>query len=205
MNIEGLDYNSQRPKLIMAEYGREVQMMVEHAMTLPTKEERQACATTIIATMKRLAQVSAKNSERMNTLWNHLALLSGGKLDIDYPVEITSLEDVKTKPDTVPYPDKKVPMRHYGKALFQVFDHLKTMEAGRERDELVKRTANQMKRCLMLYGHGNANGEKIADDLARFTDGAVQLDVCNFRFESVDVNAIQAQLEAPKKKKKKKK
>lgn len=189
----------------MAEYGREVQMMVEHAMTLPTKEERQACATTIIATMKRLAQVSAKNSERMNTLWNHLALLSGGKLDIDYPVEITSLEDVKTKPDTVPYPDKKVPMRHYGKALFQVFDHLKTMEAGRERDELVKRTANQMKRCLMLYGHGNANGEKIADDLARFTDGAVQLDVCNFRFESVDVNAIQAQLEAPKKKKKKKK
>lgn len=205
MNIEGLDYNSQRPQMKMSEYGREIQMMVEHAMTLPTKEERQACAETIITTMKRLTQSTMRDSERMYTLWNHLALLSNGQLDIDYPVEITSLEAISTKPEHIEYPDKRVPIRHYGKAMFQVFEHLKTMEPGEERDELIHRTANQMKRCLMLYGLGNSDHEKIADDLARFTDGNVQIDVRNFRFESVDIHAIQAQLEMPKKKKKRKK
>lgn len=205
MNIEGLDYNTQRHQMRMPEYGREVQMMVEHAMTLPTKEERLRCAESIVNTMKLIAPATAKDSDRMQTLWNHLALISGGKLDIDYPVEITSLDTIAERPDRIPYPDKRVAVRHYGKAMFQVFDKLKTMEAGEGRDALVAMTANQMKRCLMLYGLGNANNEKVADDLARYTDGIIQLDLQKFRFEAVDVRAIQAQLETPKKKKKKKK
>lgn len=205
MKIEGLDYNTQRSRMRMPEYGREVQTMVEHAMALPTKEERQQCAQTIIKTMKLLAPATNKDSDRIQTLWNHLAIISEGKLDIDYPVDITGLDDEANRPERVPYPDGKIPVRHYGKAMFQAFEKLKTMEPGRERDMLMGMVANQMKRCLMLYGLGNANNEKVADDLARYTDGVIQLDLQKFRFETVDVRAIQAQLETPKKKKKKKK
>lgn len=205
MKIEGLDYNTQRSKMRMPEYGREVQAMVEHAMTLPTKEERQQCAYTIIKTMKQLAPATNRDADRVQTLWNHLAIISEGKLDIDYPVEITGIDEAESRPERVPYPDGKVPVRHYGKAMFQTFEKLKTMEAGPERDALMAMTANQMKRCLMLYGLGNTNNEKVADDLARYTDGVIQLDLQKFRFETVDVRAIQAQLETPKKKKKKKK
>lgn len=205
MNIEGLDYNTQRSQLRMPEYGREVQQMVDYAISLPEKSERQACAQAIINTMKRLAPSTLRDASRIYTLWNHLAIIADGKLDIDYPVEITSLDQQTVKPEPVPYPNNRIPVRHYGKNMFQIFDRLKTMEPGEERNALVAMTANQMRRCLMLYGMGSSSKEKIADDLARYTDGNIQLDIQKFRFETVDINAMQQQLEAHKRKKKKKK
>lgn len=203
MEIQGLDYNTQRPQLLMHEYGRKIQQMVDYAKTLPTKEERQMYASNIIATMKRLTPGNQKNADRMQTLWNHLAILGNGELDIDYPVAITLANKVNTKPDRVKYPEGGIPVRHYGKALFKLFDILKTMEPGIERDELTKMTANQMKRCLMQYGHGNTDAAKIADDLALFTDGAVKLDIKTFRFESINIKDMQ-QPSAKKKRRKKK-
>ena len=78
-------------------------------------------------------------------------------------------------------------MRHYGRLLSKVFEKLKTMPEGPERDELVRQTANQMKRDLMAWGHGSIEDEKVADDLARFTDGKIQLDLQTFRFNAVSV------------------
>ena len=139
----------------------------------------------------------------MQTLWDHLALMSNFQLDIDYPVEITTEEKLTSKPSPVPYPAKSVYVRHYGQSLFQIFEKLKTMEPGEERDALVARTANQMKRCLLMYGHGNGDAEKVADDLARFTDGKIQLDIYNFKFDKIDVRSMQQQQTNNKKKKKK--
>lgn len=203
MNIEGLDYNTQRPAILMQEYGREVQMMIEHAITLPTKAERQQCANTIITTMKRLTPGNQKAVDRLQTLWNHLAIMSAGRLDIDYPesVRITGVE-APVRPDVVPYPEQTMAVRHYGKALAAIFDMLKTMPDGEERNQLIARTANQMRRCLILYGHGSSDGEKIADDLARYTDGVIQLDYKTFRFERFDAEALQQPQPSKKKKKK---
>lgn len=89
------------------------------------------------------------------------------------------------KPEPMPYPMKKIPVRHYGAMLFEAFEILKTMEPGRERDELVKLTANQMHRNLMQWSHGSSDGEKVASDLARFTDGKIQLDLNTFKFERI--------------------
>ncbi len=203
MNIEGLDYNTQREKIRLNQYGREIQQMVDYCVALPTKEERQECAETIIATMRRMTPSTQNNADRMQTLWDHLALMSNFQLDIDYPVEITTEEKLTSKPSPVPYPAKSVYVRHYGQSLFQIFEKLKTMEPGEERDTLVARTANQMKRCLLMYGHGNGDAEKVADDLARFTDGKIQLDIDNFKFDKIDVRSMQQQQNNNKKKKKK--
>lgn len=201
MNIDGLDYNTQREQIVLPEYGREIQQMVEYAVGLPDREERQRCARAIIAIMDRMVPESKNVEGHERKLWDQLAIMSRFQLDIDYPFDVTSASQMAQKPEPMPYPMKKIPVRHYGAMLFEAFEILKTMEPGRERDELVKLTANQMHRNLMQWSHGSSDGEKVASDLARFTDGKIQLDLNTFKFERI-VDREQSQGRNGKKKNK---
>ena len=183
MNIDGSDYNTQREQIVLPEYGREIQQMVDYAVGLPDREERQRCARAIITIMDRMFPESKNVEGHERKLWDQLAIMSRFQLDIDYPFDVTSASQIAQKPEPMPYPMKKIPVRHYGAMLFEAFEILKTMEPGRERDELVKLTANQMHRNLMQWSHGSSDGEKVASDLARFTDGKIQLDLDTFKFE----------------------
>ena len=187
MNIEGLDYNTQREKLVLPEYGREVQSMVDYAVALPTKAERQSCANAIIAIMRRMFSQSADAEGFERELWDHLAMMSNFKLDIDYPFDVTEAQTILSKPEPMTYPMNNIPVRHYGKMMFELFDKLKTMPEGPDRDALVRMVANQMKRDLMVWGHGSSDDEKVASDLAYFTDGKVQLDLDKFKFAKIEV------------------
>ena len=187
MNIEGLDYNTQREKLVLPEYGRDVQSMVDYAVALPTKAERQSCANAIIAIMRRMFSQSADAEGFERKLWDHLAMMSNFKLDIDYPFDVTEAQTILSKPEPMTYPMNNIPVRHYGKMMFELFDKLKTMPEGPDRDALVRMVANQMKRDLMVWGHGSSDDEKVASDLAYFTDGKVQLDLDKFKFAKIEV------------------
>lgn len=182
MNIEGLDYNTQRERLILPEYGREVQKMVDYAVALESKEERQRCAETIIGIMERMFPQAQDGADHEQKLWDHLAIMSNFKLDIDYPVDINEAKNIMKKPQLMGYPKQTNPVKHYGSMVFELFEKLKGMEPGPERDELTRLTANQMKRNLLLWSHGSSDDEKIASDLARFTDGKIQLDLDSFKF-----------------------
>ena len=185
MDIKGLDYNTQREKLVMPEYGREIQKMADHAVTLPTKEERLKCAQTIIRLMESKNPQVRDSSDYEQTLWDHLYLISHGQLDIDWPYDVSDAEKIHSKPQPMAHPSTgdQSPLRHYGRLLTELFDQLKQMPEGPQRDELVRLTANQMKRDLVTWGHGSVDDEKVADDLARFTDGKIQLDLSTFHFE----------------------
>ena len=197
MNIEGLDYNTQREQLIQPEYGREVQKMVEYAVSLNDKEERQLCAKTIISIMERMFPQSKENADYKQKLWDHLAIMSDFKLDIDYPVDISKAKSMEQKPQPIGYSKEKNPVKHYGSLVFQLFERLKTMPAGKERDALTKLTANQMKLNLIQWSHGSNDDEKIISDLARFTDGIIQLDLDKFKF---DVSVAKEPVDKKKKK-----
>ena len=198
MNIKGLDYNTHREQLLMPEYGREIQKMVDHAISLPTKDERQRCAATIIQQMETKVPQLTDSSDYEQTLWDHLYLMSHKQLDIDWPFDVTAAEKLQEKPKAIPLPQEGMRLRHYGKLLEQLFEKLKTMPEGEERDTLAYYTANQMKRNLMTWGHGSMSDEKVADDLARFTDGVIQLDLSTMKLDKVTA------IEEPKAKKKKK-
>lgn len=190
MNIEGLDYNTQREKLVMPEYGREIQNMVDYAVAIESREERQRCAEAIVSIMRRMFPEGGSSEEHSRKLWDHLAIMSGFKLDIDYPFDVSHAEEIAKKPEPMEYPMKKIPVRHYGAMLFEVFDKLKTMEPGDEREALVRLTANQMHRNLLQWSHGSCDLEKVASDLARFTDGKIQMDVDTFQFDKSIENEI---------------
>jgi hypothetical protein len=171
----------------MPEYGREIQKMVDHAVSLPTKEERQKCACTIIQLMETKVPQLVDSSDYEQTLWDHLYLMSHKQLDIDWPYDVSEAEKILNKPQPMQLPKDQVHLRHYGKLVCELFEKLKSMPAGEERDALTYYTANQMKRDLATWGHGSAEDERVANDLARFTDGIIQLDLNNFKFEKVVV------------------
>jgi ATP-dependent exoDNAse (exonuclease V) alpha subunit len=198
MDIQGLDYNTHRDKLLMPEYGREIQKMVDYAIGLTEKSERQSCAQEIIRMMETKVPELRDNVDFEQTLWDHLYLMSHKQLDIDWPYDVTAAEKLQNKPNAIPLPQESMRMRHYGKLLEQLFERLKTMPEGEERDALVYYTANQMKRNLTTWGHGSMSDEKVADDLARYTDGIIQLDLSKMKLEKAIAT------EEPKTKKKKK-
>lgn len=198
MDIQGLDYNTHRDKLLMPEYGREIQKMVDYAIGLTEKSERQSCAQEIIRMMETKVPELRDNVDFEQTLWDHLYLMSHKQLDIDWPYDVTAAEKLQNKPNAIPLPQESMRMRHYGKLLEQLFERLKTMPEGEERDALVYYTANQMKRNLTTWGHGSMSDEKVADDLARYTDGIIQLDLSKMKLEKAIAT------EEPKTKKRKK-
>ena len=190
MDIKGLDYNTQRTKLILSEYGREIQKMVEYACELPTKEERLKCAMTIIRQMENKNPQLMENADYEQTLWNHLYLMSHRELDIDWPYDVSEADKILSKPDPMPLTDGHIKLRHYGHLVEELLELLKTMPEGEEYDALVSKTANQMKRDLVLWGHGSAEDERVADDLARYTNGKIQLDLSTFKFDKVSPSDI---------------
>ena len=131
MNIKGLDYNTQREKLILPEYGREIQQMVDHAVSLEDRAERQRCAETIVSIMGRMFPEDKTVEEKDRKFWDHLAIMSGFRLDVDYPFDVTHAAQIAKKPAPMEYPMKKIPVRHYGAMLFDVFKRLEQMEIGR--------------------------------------------------------------------------
>ena len=183
MNIKGLDYNTQREKLVMPEYGREIQKMVDHAIGLQDKQERQLCAQAIVKMMETKVPQLKNNADYRQTLWDHLYLMSRKQLDIDWPFDVVAAEKIHNKPKPIPLPKEGMKLRHYGKLIEELFEKLKTMPAGEERDALTYYTANQMKRDLITWGHGSAEDERVASDLAHYTDGVIQIDLNTFRFE----------------------
>lgn len=185
MDIKGLDYNTTRETLLLPEYGREIQKMVDHAVSLPDRDERLRCARAIVKLMETKATQLKDNADYEQTLWDHLYLMSHKQLDIDWPYDVSQAEKIHTKPAPMPLPQGQIRQRHYGRLVEELLEKLKQMPEGPERNELVRLTANQMKRDLATWGHGSMDDEKVADDLARFTDGVIQLDLSTFRFEKV--------------------
>lgn len=201
MEIKGLDYNTQREKLVMPEYGREIQKMVSHAISLPTKTERLRCARTIVRLMETKAPQLRDNVDYEQTLWDHLYLISHGELDIDWPFDVSQAERIHTRPEPMKLPQNKIRQRHYGRLVEELFEKLKQMPAGSERDELARMTANQMKRDLATWGHGSMDDAKVADDLARYTDGIIQLDLNALTLEKVSAAAQQSEGKKSRKRK----
>ena len=157
--------------------------MVDHAIGLQDKQERQLCAQAIVKMMETKAPQLKNNADYRQTLWDHLYLMSRKQLDIDWPFDVAAAEKIHNKPKPIPLPKEGMKLRHYGKLIEELFEKLKTMPAGEERDALTYYTANQMKRDLITWGHGSAEDERVASDLAYYTDGVIQIDLNTFRFE----------------------
>lgn len=198
-----MDYNTTREKLIMPEYGRGVQQMVEHCKTIADKKERMRCAQSIINTMATMAAQTVDKEDFQKKLWNHFAAIALYDLDIDYPVEIERMDDENTAPEPLPYPQRLIKKRNYGTLIEQFNEHLATMSEGVQRDQLTLMVANHMKRDLSNWSTDSMSDEKVADDMAYYTDGKIQLTSQGYHLIS-DGELLSSRISTTVKKKKKK-
>lgn len=163
-----MDYNTQREKILLPEYGRTVQRMVEYAMTLGDKAQRQRCAETIVKVMGNFNPQNRNVPMYRQKLWDHLAMLSNYKLDIDYPYPVNK-KAADAKPERVPYPMTKIKYRHYGHLIESLLKKLADMPEGEEKEELTRLVEGQMRRSLEAWNKDALSRGKIAKDINAYT------------------------------------
>lgn len=198
-----MDYNTNRERLIMPEYGRGIQQMVDHCKTISDPAERMRCANTIIRVMAEFATQTADEEDFQKKLWNHLARIARYELDIDYPVEITKHDVNMEAREMVPYPQKKIRQRHYGRIIEEFTNHLAEMEDGQKRDDLSLLIANHMKRDLSNWSLDSMSDEKVVQDMTRMTSGTVRINLDDTQLVS-DGELLSSRISTSVKKKKKK-
>ena len=170
-----LTYNTQKKRLVLPEYGRSIQEMVDHCLTIEDRDERTRCAYSIINCMGKLFPKLNEEDDHHHKLWDHLAIMCDFKLDIDYPCEIVRPENLQSLPDKVPYTNQHIRYRHYGKDVELMIAKAVAMAPGEERDELVLLIANHMKKLLLAVNKDGVDDEKIFKDLAEYSHGEIIL------------------------------
>ncbi len=179
-----MDYNSQRKQLVLPEYGRHIHKMVEYASTIEDRDERLKCAYSIISVMGNLFPHLRDVSDFKHKLWDHLALMSDFKLDIEYPYDVLTVSQFSTTPDKVPYNDYVMTYRHYGRLVEQMIKKASVMEEGELKDHLVTLIVGQMKKSLINWNKDNATDERVIEDIKRLSGGALAAEPRHFRGSS---------------------
>ena len=170
-----MKYNTQEKRLPMPEYGRAVQKMVDHAVTIEDRAERQRCANTIVAVMGNMYPQLRDMPDFKHKLWDHLAIMADFKLDIDYPYEVAGPDALHTTPQRIEYPKGSIRYRHYGRCVEEMMKKACDMPDGEERDQLLRLIAAQMKKEYILWNKESVEDEKIIEDIKEYSDGAICL------------------------------
>lgn len=176
-----MEYNTTREKLLIPEYGRNVQKMVEYMMAIPERDKRTRYAEMIIDLMATLNPGLKIMEDYKHKLWDHLYLISDFKLDVDSPYPAPSREEMFRKPDPLPYPQTKVAVRHFGKNLNALIE-----KALAETDEEKRRNLTQLIGYYMKLAYINWHREPVHDDMIRnelsvLTHGKLQYEQGGYR------------------------
>ena len=171
-----MQYNTQQKKLPLPEYGRSIQNMVDYALTITDRVERQKCANTIISIMGNMFPHLRDIPDYTHKLWDHLAIMSGFKLDIDYPYEAIRKENLDTRPDAIPYPNTKIRYRHYGRTLEELIKKATEFPEGNEKNILIALIVNHMKKDYTSWNKDTIDDAKINNDLMELSNGKLRLD-----------------------------
>ncbi len=157
--------------MILPEYGRNIQKMVEYAIQIEDREERNKAALAIISIMGNLNPHLRDVNDFKHKLWDHLFIISDFKLDIDSPYEKPTREKLFEKPKPVPYSEYNIKYKHYGKIIELLIKEAIGYEDGIEKEMLIKLIANHMKKCYLTWNREAVNDESIFNDLNKLSGG----------------------------------
>ena len=171
-----MEYSTLQGKIIIPEYGRNVQRMVEYALTLQDREERQRCVEAIMQTMCNLFPYLRDEAQR-HKMYDHLAIMSDFRLDIDSPYERPVREQLRYQPERLHYAASPVKMRHYGRIVELMIAAAVNETDKVRREDLIVRIANRMKRNYLMWNKDQVDDQVIIDDIQTLSDGRLS---CNF-------------------------
>ncbi|MFH6603681.1 DUF4290 domain-containing protein [Maribacter algicola] len=173
--VENLEYNTERPHLIIPEYGRHFQKMVDHAVSIADRDERNKVAKAIVDVMGNLQPHLRDVPDFQHKLWDQLFIMSDFKLDVDSPFPITSKEVLMQRPDALGYPQNHPKYRFYGNNIKRMIDVAVKWEKGDMRDGLEYAIANHMKKCYLNWNKDTVDDNVIFKHLLELSEGQIDL------------------------------
>src|SRR5882757_8344374 len=179
------DYNSTRNKLILSEYGRNVQNMVKYIVALPTKEERNRYAQEVIDLMGFLNPHLRDVADFKHKLWDHLHIISDFQIDVDSPYPKPSPEAIHLKPEPLKYPHQRIKYKHYGKTIELMIEKAKSIDDPERKRHMVQAVANFMKMAYVQWNKDSVTDESILNDLYNLSGGQLKLE------ENINVNKVE--------------
>lgn len=170
-----MDYNSSRSKLVLKEYGRHVQSIVENCMKEKDREKRNRFAREIIELMGQLNPQLRNVEDFKHKLWDHLFIMSDYKLDVDSPYPIKKREEIEKKPEKLPYPQSKIRFKHYGKNVESLVAKAIATEDPDKKEAFTAVIGNFMKLVYQNWSKENVNDEIIKNDIRLLSNGKLQV------------------------------
>jgi hypothetical protein len=174
-------YNTEEKRLALPDYGRNIQNIVDYCTQIEDREERNRCAAAIINIMGNMFPHLRDVSDFKHILWDHLAVMSDFKLDVDYPYEVLKKEDLYKRPPRLEYSNSRIAYRHYGKIMERMIAKATELENGDEKAQLIRLLANHMKKSFMTWNKDSVDDRKILKDLDELSEGQIVLNEDSFR------------------------
>lgn len=173
--ISSLQYNTHRVKLIIPEYGRHVQKMIDFAVSIQDREERNRVAQSIIAVMGNLQPHLRDVPEFQHKLWDQLLIMSNFKLDVDAPFVTLTQEKLSERPEPLGYPQNHPKYRFYGNTIKRMIDVACEWEEGELKRALVFNIANHMKKSYLSWNKDVVEDKVIFTHLFELSEGRIDL------------------------------
>ncbi|ARV08223.1 methionyl-tRNA formyltransferase [Winogradskyella sp. PC-19] len=173
--IDDLEYNTEREHLIIPEYGRHLQKMINHAKSRETKEERNKLAKSIISVMGNLQPHLRDVADFQHKLWDQLFIMADFDIDVDSPYDKPEREVLQARPEPLKYPQNFPKYRFYGNNIKTMIDVAITWEDGEMKEALTYTIANHMKKCFLNWNKDTVEDAVIYDHLFELSNGALNL------------------------------
>ena len=170
-----MEYNTTLNKLILPEYGRNVQMMAEHLFTIEDKAARTEAAHELVSIMINMNPAVKDIKDHKQKMWDFLAQICNYKLDVDFPYPITNPLELP-EVEKLPYNNGKIKYRHYGLVIERLIQAASEYEEGPDKDALIKMIANHMKKTYVAWNQKPVNDSIIINDLYQISNGKLNLD-----------------------------
>ncbi len=188
------DYNTQRKRMALPEYGRNVQRMVDHVKTLKDRDERNRAAKTVIQVMGNLNPHLRDIGDFKHKLWDHLSIIAELDLDIDSPYPAPEASKLVEKPNTIPYSQGNIRWLHYGRIIELMIKAACDLEEGEEKEYLTTLIVNQMKKSYITWNRSQVPDEVIINDMKLLSRGRLKMT------EGVRILEVRELMPQPKKK-----
>jgi hypothetical protein len=178
-----MEYNTTREKLVIPEYGRNVQKLIEYARTIEDKDERTEFAHIIVRIMSNINPESRETGgDLRHKLWDHLHIISEFSLDVNSPYEMPDVDQLHQRPEPLEYKSGKIQFKHYGKNLKAMVQFAIDKEEGDEKEALIRALANHMKKSYLNWNRDSVNDELIYQHMDVLSEGNIKID------ESIQLN-----------------
>ena len=171
-----MEYNTSRKQMILPEYGRNIEKLVEYCKKIEDKEERNKMAQSIIEIMGNMYPHFRDIADFKHKLWDHLQIMSEYELDIDSPYEAPPKETLRSEPDPVPYNNKEIKYKHYGKVIERLIEKATEFEEGEEKNALIETIGNQMKKNYLTWNKDTVSDDQIFKDMEELSGGKIKVD-----------------------------